>query len=238
MWAEIVKAVVPESGQASGAGKTNTSLLNDWQTYQNNADVDIEGGASTSAQALYENFASSTVGKFASSAFKDVFASASGNISTAQETVSNTFGLSARQRWMYFIGLLAAGLFFLSIAIFVFLPMLVLTPSKFATSFTIGCMCIMSSFIVLRGWKQQLANLTSKERLPFTGGYLASVFGTLYVSLWLHSYILSVFFSAAQVLALCYFVSSFLPGGTAGMKLLLSTCGQGVQQLFKALFSK
>lgn len=43
------------------------------------------------------------------------------------------------------------------------------------------------------------------QRLPFTLGFMGSMIGTLYVSMALHSYILSVLFSVLQVLALSVF---------------------------------
>jgi hypothetical protein len=133
---------------------------------------------------------------------------------------------------------MAAGLFFLSLALFVMLPMLVLAPAKFATSFTLGCVCVMASFFALRGWKQQLIHMVGRERLPFTGAYLGSIFGTLYSSLWLHSYLMSIFFSGVQVFALLYYVSSYFPGGASGVKLLTSSIYSGFVNLLGIIFKR
>ena len=78
--------------------------------------------------------------------------------------------------------------------------------------------------------------MTAKERLPFTGAYLGSIFGTLYASLWLHSYLLSIFFSGVQIFALLYYVASYFPGGSAGTKMMLSSCSSGFVQLIGAIF--
>ena len=43
---------------------------------------------------------------------------------------------------------------------------------------------------------------------------------TLYAALFMHSYVFCLIFSAAQLLALLYYTFSYLPGGTAGVKLL------------------
>ena len=80
--------------------------------------------------------------------------------------------------------------------------------------------------------------MTALERLPFTGSYLDSILGTLYSSLWLKSYLLSIFFSAVQVLALLWYVSSYFPGGSSGMKMLLGSCSSGFSALVKAIFTK
>lgn len=47
------------------------------------------------------------------------------------------------------------------------------------------------------------------QRLPFTLGFIGSMMGTLYVSMALHSYILSVLFSVLQVFTLSVFLFSF-----------------------------
>lgn len=120
--------------------------------------------------------------------------------------------------------LLAVGIFLVFIAITVFLPVMVLVPQKFAICFTIGCALIIASFFALKGYRTQFAHMTSKEviqpsvsfffseiqnlhaysflfqRLPITLGFIGSMLGTIYVSMVLHSYVLSVFFSILQVL--------------------------------------
>ncbi|ONH93646.1 hypothetical protein PRUPE_8G243900 [Prunus persica] len=100
---------------------------------------------------------------------------------------------------MYFGLFLATGVFFVFIAFTMFLPIMVLMPQKFAICFTLGCAFIIASFFALKGPKNQLVHMSSRERLPFTFGFLGSMAGTIYVSMVLHSYILSVLFSVIQV---------------------------------------
>ncbi|KAL5981911.1 hypothetical protein ACLOJK_015978 [Asimina triloba] len=69
-------------------------------------------------------------------------------------------------------------------------------------------------------------------RLPFTLGFIGSMAGTIYVSMVLHSYILSVFFSVIQVLALSYYAISYFPGGSAGLKFLSSTLTSSILKCF------
>lgn len=161
-----------------------------------------------------------------------------GNLQSATSTVPSGKAL------MYFGLLLATGVFFVFIAFTMFLPIMVLMPQKFAICFTLGCGLIIGSFFALRGPKNQLTHMSSKEvcllyyrlniscytrgfytewkitiffiqlyisnaffshflqfiqRLPFTLGFLGSMIGTIYVSMVLHSYILSVLFSVIQV---------------------------------------
>ncbi|XP_007049427.2 PREDICTED: protein transport protein SFT2 isoform X2 [Theobroma cacao] len=109
---------------------------------------------------------------------------------------------------------------------------IVLVPQKFAICFTIGCALIVGSFFALKGPRNQLAHMSSKERLPFTLGFVGSMVGTIYVSMWLHSYILSVLFSVLQVITLSYYAMSYFPGGSAGLKVLSSTLASSVLRCF------
>ena len=74
----------------------------------------------------------------------------------------------------YFFALLGTGLLFLILAFTLFLPVIMLAPSKFAVCFTIGSLLTLSAFMSLRGWGGQLAHMFSSERLPFTAGVCAA----------------------------------------------------------------
>ncbi|XP_022857608.1 protein transport protein sft2-like, partial [Olea europaea var. sylvestris] len=133
---------------------------------------------------------------------------------------------------MYFGLLLASGVFFLFIAFTLFLPVIVVVPQKFAICFTVGCSFIIGSFFALRGLTNQFAHMSSKERLPFTLAFIGSMMGTIYVSMVLHSYILTVLFSVIQVLALAYYAISYFPGGSAGLKFILSSLTSSLLRCF------
>ena len=133
-------------GSGSGAGSQGTgggSLLNDWNSYSaaNTAEAaDLEGGGSfTKSMETAKNLFSAGTSSLSRAA----------TAATGLGASTTTF-MPSRQQWAYFAGFLAAGLFFLSLSLFVMLPMLVIAPAKFATSFTVGCICIMASFFALR----------------------------------------------------------------------------------------
>ncbi|XP_077237537.1 got1/Sft2-like vescicle transport protein family isoform X2 [Tasmannia lanceolata] len=149
-----------------------------------------------------------------------------GNLQSATSNVPSGKSL------MYFGLLFATGIFFIFIAFTMFLPVMVLLPQKFAICFTLGCVFIIGSFFALKGPKNQLVHMSSKERLPFTLGFIGTMVGTIYVSMVLHSYILSVLFSALQVLALSYYAVSYFPGGSAGLKFLSSTLTSSILKCF------
>ncbi|XWS09611.1 hypothetical protein CRYUN_Cryun39dG0004500 [Craigia yunnanensis] len=145
---------------------------------------------------------------------------------------SATSSVPSGKAFIYFGLLLATGVFFVFIAFTMFLPVMLLMPQKFAICFTLGCGFVIGSFFALRGPKNQFAHMSSKERLPFTLGFIRSMVGTIYVSMVLHSYILSVLFSMLQVLALAYYAISYFPGGSAGLKFLMSALTSSVTRCF------
>ena len=134
-----------------------------------------------------------------------------------------SFQMPSSTQLAYFAAFLGSGLFFLIVAFSLFLPVIILAPSKFAICFTIGSVLVLSAFVSLRGWQNQLAQMLSSDRLLFTLGepaiqlcdalhtahkcpqilsnaaYLGSMGGTLYAALGMHSYVLSLVCCAAQV---------------------------------------
>jgi hypothetical protein len=70
---------------------------------------------------------------------------------------------------------------------------------------------------------------------PCPPGYLGSIALTLYASLFLHSYLLSLVASGAQVVALAYYLTSYFPGGTSSVRFLLSMFGSAAGQCLSAV---
>ena len=79
------------------------------------------------------------------------------------------------QQFAYFFAFIGAGLVFMILAFSIFLPVIVIAPSKFALSFTIGSLLVMAGFAALRGLKQQASHMLSASRLPFTTGEVFAV---------------------------------------------------------------
>lgn len=217
-------------GPSSSRNGTNDlqktpSLLSDWNAYaaskqlqdsESSLAFDLEAAVSTASDKVSGTF------NVVSKGVRDLpgsFQSATSNVPSGKSL-------------MYFGLLLATGVFFVFIAFTMFLPVMVLMPQKFALCFTIGCALIIGSFFALKGPKNQLEHMTSKERLPFTLGFIGTMVGTIYVSMMLHSYILSVLFSVLQVLALSYYAISYFPGGSVGLKFLSSTLTSSILRCF------
>ncbi|KAI8553061.1 hypothetical protein RHMOL_Rhmol06G0315600 [Rhododendron molle] len=240
---------------------SSSSLLSDWNSYASSKASEDSGG--------------SLVGVFdLESAVRSANDTVTGTFNVVSKGVrdipgslqSATSNIPSGKSLMYFGLLLATGVFFIFIAFTMFLPVIVLVPQKFALCFTLGCCLIIGSFFALKGPKNQLEHMLSKEvseqytdyhlwlqslfyhydtsfhsnsfsfllpqRLPFTLGFLSTMVGTIYVSMALHSYILSVLFSVLQVIALAYYAVSYFPGGSAGMKFMLSGVSSSILKCF------
>ncbi|KAL1202971.1 hypothetical protein V5N11_015222 [Cardamine amara subsp. amara] len=211
--------------QQQGQQQSGSSLLADWNSYAASRDFEESSGS---------------FGFDIESAVRSANDTVSGTFSVVSKGVrdipgslqSATSSMPSGKSLMYFGLLLASGVFFIFIAFTMFLPVMVLMPQKFAICFTLGCGFIIGSFFALRGPQNQLAHMTSMERLPLTLGFIATMVGTIYVSMVLHSYILSVLFSVLQVLALIYYCISYFPGGSSGMKFLSSALTSSVLRVF------
>lgn len=141
-------------------------------------------------------------------------------------------------QYVYFAACAGIGVLLLLIAFFLFLPMIIIRPSKFAITFSLGSCMILVSLGFLRGWKTMVSSLGSKERMVPTAAYLGSLFGTLYASLMMHSYLYSLVLCLVQIVTLAYYVASLFPGGAEGMQFLgkggLSMASRLVGSVFKS----
>ncbi|KAF8414294.1 hypothetical protein HHK36_002296 [Tetracentron sinense] len=213
-------------GPSSSDQQKPSSLLADWNSYAASRSSEENGSSSIGfdLEAAVRTANDKVTGTFnvVSKGVRDI----PGNLQSATSNVPSGKSL------MYFGLLLATGVFFVFIAFTMFLPVMVLMPQKFAICFTVGCAFIIGSFFALKGPRNQLAHMSSRERIPFTLGFIGSMVGTIYVSMVLHSYILSVLFSVLQVLALSYYAISYFPGGSAGLKFLSSTLTSSILKCF------
>lgn len=124
--------------------------------------------------------------------------------------------LSKKQRVLGFIGCILLGTFCFSLAS-LYVPFLVLKARKFALLYTLGSLFVISSFSMLWGPTNHIKHLFAPARLPFTTAYFGTMFATLYFSLWLKSTPLTIVCAVAQILALIWYIVSYIPGGKTGM---------------------
>ncbi|KAE9614726.1 hypothetical protein Lal_00036158 [Lupinus albus] len=200
----------------------SSSLLSEWNSYASSSSppppsqLDLESAVRSANDTVTATF------NVVSKGVRDIPA----NFQSATSTIPSGKSL------VYFGLLLTTGIFFIFIAFTLFLPVIVILPQKFAISFTLGCGFIIGSFFALKGPKTQLTHMFSNERLPFTVGFICTMVGTIYVSMVRHSYILSVLFSLLQVLSLGYYVISYFPGGSTGMRFITSAITSKIMKCF------
>ena len=132
--------------------------------------------------------------------------------------------LSKKQRIIGFMTFLGLGVTCFSLAL-AYIPVLVFYARKFSLLFSLGSVFTMFSFSFLWGPMNHLRNLLgTRDRLPFTTVYLVTLFATLYFAMGLQSTVLTVIAASAQVIALLWFVLSFIPGGQTGIKWMTKIC--------------
>ncbi|KAL3503661.1 hypothetical protein ACH5RR_038110 [Cinchona calisaya] len=211
------------------SSSSSPSLLSDWNSYA----ASRSSEDSSSSSSLLPGFDLESAVRSANDTVSGTFGVVSKGVRELPGNFqSATSAIPSGKALMYFGLLLATGVFFVFMAFTLFLPVIVLVPQKFAICFTLGCGLIVGSFFALRGPKNQFQHMLSKERLPFTLGFIGSMMGTIYVSMVLHSYILSVLFSVIQILALAYYAISYFPGGSTGLKFISSSLTSSVLKCF------
>ncbi|XP_046850612.1 protein transport protein SFT2-like [Xenia sp. Carnegie-2017] len=128
-------------------------------------------------------------------------------------------GLTKTQRIVGFFLCLLLGVFCFGMAAMI-IPFIILKSRKFVALYTMGSVFTLGSFSLLWGPYHHLKHLLSLERLPFTTMYFGSMFTTLYVAIFIKSTFLTLICAIIQVITLTWYIVSYLPGGTAGMKIM------------------
>lgn len=125
--------------------------------------------------------------------------------------------LSKKQRIVGFMGCILMGVLCFVMAGF-YAPVLLLKARKFALLYTLGSLFIVCSFSLLWGPVNHVKHICSAGRLPFTSVYFGSMFATLYFALSVRSTALTALFAAIQVIAVVWYIVSYIPGGQTGLK--------------------
>ncbi|CAK9110677.1 unnamed protein product [Durusdinium trenchii] len=183
-----------------------------WQQWIMGEDARSMQGTDEEAQGLiaYANYAQQSM--------KGVAERAGGAIGGHMGFAMQAATISTQAWITFFVLLILGGL--LMAASFASLPMLLLAPQKFAFVFTTGSACILGALCSLKGMQAFLAHLTTPERRPLSIGFLGSMAGTLWASMWYRSALLTIVFSVAQISSLLWFFISYIPGGAYVMGLV------------------
>ncbi|CEG49015.1 protein transport protein sft2-like [Plasmopara halstedii] len=137
-------------------------------------------------------------------------------------------------RFKYFVGMTMLGLLFFGMAS-LFLPLIMIRPSKFALSFTLGSISSMSAFAMLKGPAEYLSGLLQPNRLLLTSAYFVTLGCTLYSCLIMGNYIFVVLSSVLQLMTLGMFALSAFPGSTSGFKAFGMLFWKSARNMIQAL---
>ncbi|KAL7956999.1 Got1/Sft2-like family domain-containing protein [Trichoderma compactum] len=88
--------------------------------------------------------------------------------------------------------------------------------------FVLGSALFLASFAAIMGPMNYVYHLFSAPRLPFTAAYFGSIALTLVFSIKLHSTILTLFAALVQLAALLWYLVSYFPMGSTGLRLATS----------------
>jgi len=154
---------------------------------------------------------------------------AKGALSSAGQSLQGLAALTTSPaKLAQFGGVFFVGIFLITMS-FSFLPMLVISPQKFALLFAFGSMTLLSSFAILKGPQAFLTSLIARDKLPFSGAYVIGLVGTLVATIGMRSFILTAVFGIIQAFALLYFLASYVPGGQVLMSMCGKCCSKGAR---------
>merc|ERR1711904_373508 len=104
---------------------------------------------------------------------------AKASLKSAKSSVAGLAALSlSPAKLAQFGGVFFLGVFLISMS-FSFLPIIMISPQKFALLFALGSTTLLSSFAILKGPMAFAQSLAEREKLPFSGAYLLGLIGTL-----------------------------------------------------------
>jgi hypothetical protein len=98
-----------------------------------------------------------------------------------------------------------------------FFPLVWITPQKFVSLFSLGCLVTLLSFIFISGTSAYLEMLFGRKRAALTILFLISIFLGIYFSFNKTYYIISLICACLQMITLIVFTLSFIPGGGLGI---------------------
>lgn len=120
--------------------------------------------------------------------------------------------------------LLLGSILFAIMGIVVGLPTVALRPSKFIMCTTISTLLGIASVVVMRKPMLFIEDIIKKplESFPLVALIISSFF-TIYVTVAVHKYIMILAAGGVQVFCMLWYISTFIPGGRAGLNVLLKT---------------
>mmetsp|Transcript_13252 Transcript_13252/g.24846 ORF Transcript_13252/g.24846 Transcript_13252/m.24846 type:complete len:211 (-) Transcript_13252:2155-2787(-) len=135
-------------------------------------------------------------------------------------SISSAAERTARLKWFFLFFFIAIGCFGVS---FMFLPIVLLFPAKFALMFSLGSICMQAAMVYLKAsFYDYLTSLFTRNSFLLTLLYFVSLFGCIWAAVVQRSYLLVVFWTIIETGCIVYYIFSFFPGGTSGLAKLSS----------------
>jgi len=131
-----------------------------------------------------------------------------------------------RARLSTSVYLMLASITFGVIAIFVGLPIVALRPSKFIMCMTLSTLLGASSVAVMKKPSVFFSELVSgplEKSIPLIAVFISCIL-TIYVTVTIHRYLYIIAAGGFQLLCMLWYIASFIPGGYAGLRVLLQAC--------------
>lgn len=192
------------------------TFASDWRAFAVETQRSFEDFASASARVARDASARATA-----ASMEVVNTSAT----LARET-SSAMAHVDRDRVIRFSACALASAFAYGLGFFVGLPTLPLAPAKFGLCFTTGTLCSLAAVGALRGMEGQVKHMTSEARLPSSVALLITTGMTLRAALWMHSYVMTVFWSVLQAFAVVHYQVSYFPYGRQGLRATVAVATQ------------
>ena len=124
--------------------------------------------------------------------------------------------------YTYFFIVLIIGILVLFLSL-IFLPMIVISPQKFISLFSLGSLIVISSFIFIYGTEAFCSKIFDTSRRFWAVIYLFSIILGMYFSFMKSFILISYICSVFQLITLICFVLSFLPGGQSGIRFIIGS---------------
>ena len=118
---------------------------------------------------------------------------------------------------------------------FLFIPLILIVPKKFALLFALGTFVCISSFIFYFGTNKFFDILFNKDRILFTIIYITGFFGCLFFPVFFEkNYLLILIFSALEMISTLFFILTFLPGGYSSIKMIITLICSQIKRIFNS----
>lgn len=135
-------------------------------------------------------------------------------------SINSAADRTARLKWFFLFFFIALGCF--SVA-FMFLPVVLLFPAKFALMFSLGSICMQASMVYLKAsFYDYLSGFFTLNALPLNLLYFISLIGCVWAAVVQRSYLLVILWTVCEGGCIVWYIFSFFPGGTSGLTKLTS----------------